>query len=118
MLETYLPILILIVVAAVIALVMVGASLYLGKRTKLGKKGQPYECGIEPVGSTKDPVPVKFFLVAISFILFDIEVIFLLPWAVVARDLGAIGFVSIVIFVTLVLVGYFYELGKGALKWD
>ncbi|MFZ1683543.1 MAG: NADH-quinone oxidoreductase subunit A [Candidatus Zixiibacteriota bacterium] len=118
MLETYLPILILIVVAAVIALVMVGASLYLGKRTKLGKKGQPYECGIEPVGSTKEPVPVKFFLVAISFILFDIEVIFLLPWAVVARDLGAIGFVSIVIFVTLVLVGYFYELGKGALKWD
>jgi NADH-quinone oxidoreductase subunit A len=118
MLETYLPILILIVVAAVIALVMIGASLYLGKRTKLGKKGQPYECGIEPVGSTKEPVPVKFFLVAISFILFDIEVIFLLPWAVVARDLGAIGFVSIVIFVTLVLVGYFYELGKGALKWD
>ena len=118
MLGTYLPILILIIVAVVIALVMVLASIYLGKRTKLGKKGQPYECGIEPVGTTKDPVPVKFFLVAISFILFDIEVIFLLPWAVVARDLGAFGFVSILIFVTLVLVGYFYELGKGALKWD
>jgi NADH-quinone oxidoreductase subunit A len=118
MLGTYLPILILIVVAAGIALFMVGASLYLGRRTKLGKKGQPYECGIEPTGSTKDPVPVKFFLVAISFILFDIEVIFLLPWAVVARDLGAMGFVAILIFVTLVLVGYFYELGKGALKWD
>ena len=118
MLQTYIPILILIVVAAVIALVMVGASIFLGRRTKLGHKGDPYECGVPPVGTTKDPVPVKFFLVAISFILFDIEVIFLLPWAVVARDLGAYGFVAILIFVTLVLVGYFYELGKGALKWD
>ena len=76
------------------------------------------ECGIDPIGSTRDPVPVKFFLIAISFILFDIEVIFLLPWAVVARDLGMFGFVSILIFVTLVMIGYFYELGRGALKWD
>ena len=62
----------------------------------LGKKNQPYECGIDPVGTTRDPVPVKFFMVAISFILFDIEVIFLLPWAVVARDLGMFGFVAMV----------------------
>ncbi len=118
MLGTYLPILILVIVATLIALVMVGASLWLGRRTKLGNKGQPYECGVPPTGTTRDPVPVKFFLIAISFILFDIEVIFLLPWAVVARELGGFGFVSILIFVALVLVGYFYELGKGALKWD
>lgn len=118
MFETYYPILFLVLFATVLALVMAGASIFLGKRTKLGKKGHPYECGIEPTGSTKEPVPVKFFLVAISFILFDIEVIFLLPWAVVSRDLGMFGFVSILIFVTLVLVGYFYELGRGALKWD
>jgi NADH-quinone oxidoreductase subunit A len=118
MFETFYPILFLIIVAIALALILTGASIFLGRRTRLGKKGQPYECGVDPVGSTKDPVPVKFFLVAISFILFDIEVIFLLPWAVVARDLGMFGFVSILIFVTLVLVGYFYELGRGALKWD
>lgn len=118
MFETYYPILFLIILATIIALIMVGASLFLGKRTKLGKKGQPYECGIDPVGTTRDPVPIKFFLIAISFILFDIEVVFLLPWAVVARDLGMFGFVSILVFVGLVLVGYFYELGRGALKWD
>jgi NADH-quinone oxidoreductase subunit A len=118
MLETYVPILILVIVATVIALVMVWASLFLGRRTRLGNKGQPYECGVPPSGTTKDPIPVKFFLIAISFILFDIEVIFLLPWAVVARDLGGFGFAAIAIFVTLVLVGYVYELGKGALKWD
>src|SRR5512140_2265803 len=118
MFETYFPILFLVLVATAIALVMAGASIFLGKRTRMGKKGQPYECGIDPVGTTRDPVPVKFFMVAISFILFDIEVIFLLPWAVVARDLGVYGFVAIVIFVTMVLVGYVYELGRGALKWD
>jgi NADH-quinone oxidoreductase subunit A len=118
MLETYAPILILVIVATLIALVMVGASLLLGRRTRLGAKGQSYECGVPPTGNTKDPVPVKFFLIAISFILFDIEVIFLLPWAVVARDLGGFGFAAIAIFVTLILVGYAYELGKGALKWD
>ena len=104
--------------AASLAAVMAGGSILLGKRNKLGKKGQAYECGIDPEGTTKDPVPVKFFLVAISFILFDIEVIFLLPWAVVARDLGSFGFLAIIVFVSLVLIGYIYELGRGALKWD
>ncbi len=118
MFETYYPILFLVLFATVVALVMVGASILLGRRTRLGKKMQPYECGMDPVGTTRDPVPVKFFLVAISFILFDIEVIFLLPWAVVARDLGAYGFVAIIIFVTMVLIGWIYEIGRGALKWD
>lgn len=118
MFETYFPILLLVAIATILALVMAGASIFLGKRTKLGKKGQAYESGVDPIGTTRDPVPVKFFMVAISFILFDIEVIFLLPWAVVARDLGVYGFVAIIIFVTLVLIGYVYELGRGALKWD
>lgn len=111
------PILLLFLIAAVLAFVMSGLSLIFGKRTRLGRKNQPYECGIEPVGSTKDPVPVKFFMVAISFILFDIEVIFLLPYAVVARELGTYGFLAILFFVTIILVGYIYELGRGALKW-
>jgi NADH-quinone oxidoreductase subunit A len=118
MFETFFPILLLVGAGTVLAVVFTILSIILGKRTRLGKKGQAYECGIDPVGTTKDPVPVKYFLVAISFIVFDLEVIFLLPYAVVARDLGAYGFVAIVIFATMILVGYVYEIGKGALKWD
>ncbi len=118
MFETFYPILFLLLFAIFLALVLTFFSVALGRRTKLGKKGQPYECGIEPQGTTRDPVPVKFFLVAISFILFDIEVVFLLPWAIVARQLGMFGFISVLIFVVLILVGYFYEIGRGALKWE
>lgn len=118
MFDTFYPILFLFVFAVFLATVLTMLSIFFGKRTKLGKKGEPYECGVPPQGTTRDPVPIKFFLVAISFILFDIEVIFLLPWAVVARDLGMFGFFSILIFAALILVGYAYELGRGALKWD
>jgi len=118
MFEDFYPILFLVLLATVLAVALTLISVLIGRRTKLGKKYQSYECGIDPVGTTKDPVPVKFFLIAISFILFDIEVIFLLPWAVVARELGLYGFGAILIFVVVILVGYFYELGQGALKWD
>jgi len=112
------PIIFLLFFAITLALIFVFLSKFLGKKTRLGKKNDPYECGIEPVGSTKNPVPVKFYMVAISFILFDIEVIFLYPWAVVSRDLGMYGFWIMLIFIGVILVGYIYELGKGALKWD
>jgi len=118
MFETYYPILFLLVFAVFLAVLLTVFSMIFGRRTKLGKKNQPYECGVDPVGNNKEPVPVKYFLIGISFILFDIELIFLLPWAVVSRELGMFGFVSIVIFVALVIIGYVYELGKGALKWD
>ena len=118
MFEDFFPILLILVIATVLALVFTLLSVLFGRRTKLGKKNQSYECGIDPVGSTKDPVPVKFFLVAISFILFDVELIFLLPWAVVSRDLGMYGFAAIGFFVIVILIGYLYELGQGALKWD
>lgn len=118
MLADFYPILFLILVATVLALLLSGLSIFIGKRTRLGRKGQAYECGIEPLGTTRDPVPVKFYMVAISFILFDIEVIFLLPWAIVARDLGKFGFMAILTFVVIIMIGYFYELGRGALKWD
>lgn len=117
MFEQLYPILFLLLVAAGLAVIMAGASIFLGRRTSLGRKGQAYECGIEPVGSTKDPIPVKFFLVAISFILFDLEIIFLLPYAMVARDLGIYGLLAISFFVFVILIGYIYELGRGALKW-
>ncbi|MEW6411503.1 MAG: NADH-quinone oxidoreductase subunit A [Candidatus Zixiibacteriota bacterium] len=118
MFETFFPILLLLMLAAIIAIVFVLLSLFLGRRTKLGRKSDPYECGVEPIGTTRDPVPVKFYLVAISFILFDIEVIFLYPWAVVSRDLGMYGFWAIAVFVGVILIGYLYELGRGAFKWD
>jgi NADH-quinone oxidoreductase subunit A len=111
MFEEFYPILFLVLLATVVAVLFSVLSVLFGRRT-------PYECGVDPVGTTEEPVPVKFFMVAISFILFDIEVIFLLPWAVVARDLGMYGFVAISVFVAIILVGYFYELGRGALTWD
>jgi NADH-quinone oxidoreductase subunit A len=116
--ETFFPILFLVLFALFIAAVLVVLSIVFGRRTKLGRKGDPYECGIPPTGTTKDPVPVKFYMVAILFILFDIEVIFLYPWAVIARQLGVFGFVEMLVFVVILLVGYFYILGRGALKWD
>ncbi|MDZ4723185.1 MAG: NADH-quinone oxidoreductase subunit A [candidate division Zixibacteria bacterium] len=118
MFQDFYPIILLIVITTGLALLLSGLSIFIGKRTKLGHKGEAYECGIPAKGTTTDPIPVKFYMVAISFILFDIEVIFLLPWAVVARDLGMFGFLAISVFVVVILVGYFYELGRGALKWD
>ncbi len=118
MLETLYPILFLIIVGTVLALLLIAFSILLGKRTKLGKKGEAYECGMKPVGTTKEPVSIKFYLIAILFILFDIEVIFLYTWAVISNRLGMFGFIEMVIFVIILLVGYFYVLGKGALKWD
>jgi NADH-quinone oxidoreductase subunit A len=117
MFETFFPILALIFVAAAIAILLSGLSILIGRRTRLGRKFQAYECGVEPVGTTGDPVPIKFYMVAISFVLFDIELVFLLPWAVVARDLGMYGFWIMLVFVGVILIGYIYELSRGALKW-
>ena len=118
MFEQFFPILVLVAVAVLIAVGMMVISMILGRRTELRTKGEPYECGVPPKGSTRDPVPVKFYMVAVSFILFDIEVIFLLPWAIVARDLGVYGFLAVSFFVLVILVGYVYELGRGALRWE
>ena len=118
MFETFYPILFLIFIAMVLAVVFLFLSKFVGKKTKMGQKSLPYECGVDPIGTTKDPIQVKFYLVAILFILFDIEVIFLYPWAVISRKLGLFGFVEMLIFVIILLVGYFYILGRGALKWD
>ena len=118
MLDTFFPIMLLVIVSAAIALLLAFMSIFIGYRSKLGKKGEPYECGLEAQGNIKEPVPVKFYMVAILFILFDIEVIFLYPYAVMARELGMFGLIEICVFVAILLVGYFYVLGRGALKWD
>lgn len=118
MFETFFPILVLITIAAVIAVAMSSLSIIFGRRSSGKDRGEPYESGILPKGGTKERLPVKFYMVAILFIIFDIEVIFLYPWAVISDKLGMFGFIEMLVFVIILLVGYFYILGKGALKWD
>ena len=118
MFETFFTILFLIILAAVIAVIMTSLSIIFGRKSTGKDRGEPYESGIAPKGGTKERIPVKFYMVAILFIVFDIEVIFLYPWAVISDKLGMFGFIEMLVFVVILLVGYFYILGKGALKWD
>jgi NADH-quinone oxidoreductase subunit A len=92
-------------------------SQFLGPRKPTPEKSAPYECGMPPVGDARERQSVKFYLVAMIFLLFDIEVAFLYPWAMALRDLGWPGFVQVVVFMTLLLFGYIYVWRKGALDW-
>jgi NADH-quinone oxidoreductase subunit A len=116
--ELYFPVLVQVIIAMAIAAGLIGVSALLGKRAKSPQKDTPYESGIAPTGSAKERFSVKFYLVAMVFILFDIEAIFLYPWAVVYRQLKMFGFVEMLIFITLVLVGFYYVWKKGALDWS
>ena len=116
--DTYFPVLVQAVIAVVIAAALVAISFLLGKRVRNRVKDSPYESGIAPTGSARERFSVKFYLVAIVFILFDIEAVFLYPWAVVYRELKMFGFFEMLIFVVLVLAGFFYIWKKGALDWS
>lgn len=116
--EVYFPVLVQIVIALAIAGGLIGVSYLLGKKVKDKVKESPYECGIPPTGSARDRFSVKFYLVAIVFILFDIEAVFLYPWAVVYRQLKIFGFLEMLLFIALVLAGFFYIWKKGALDWS
>src|SRR5215212_5611933 len=120
----YLPILLMFIVAAGFAVGNVLLSQFVGQRKQTRTKLMPYECGKDPVGSARERFSVKFYLIAMLFILFDIEVIFLVPWAVVFKTLagpeyglGALVFWEMILFVALLLVGYVYVLRKGAFDW-
>lgn len=116
--ELYFPILVQVLIAAGLAFGLIAASALLGKRAKSPQKDTPYESGMVPSGTARERFSVKFYLVAMVFILFDIEAIFLYPWAVVYRDLKMFGFVEMLLFIVLVLVGFFYVWKKGALDWS
>ncbi len=116
--EQYFPILLQILIATAVAGGMIGASLVLGKRLRNRVKDSPYECGMTPVGSARERFSVKFYLVAMIFILFDVEVVFLYPWAVVYSDLKLYGFIVMFSFLQLVLWGFFYIWKKGVLDWS
>ena len=116
--ESWFPVLVQVLIAAALAAGLIGASALLGKRAKSPLKDTPYESGMAPVGSARERFSVKFYLVGMIFILFDIEAVFLYPWAVVYRELKLFAFAEMFIFVALILVGFFYVWKKGALDWS
>lgn len=118
LLYQYIPIAVLFGIALFIAILVPILSLSLGPRRPTARKLSPYESGITPIGVAQRRLPVKFYLVAVLFILFDIEVVFLLPWAVTFRQLGFFGLVEIVIFVAILIIGFIWIWKKGALEWD
>ena len=118
MLGSYLPILILLIVAVVIAGAITTGAALLGPKRPTAAKLAPYECGMSPVGSARQRFPIKFYLFAMLFLVFDIEAAFLYPWAVMFVPLGWYGYVEMVLFVAVLLVGYFYILRKGAFEWE
>src|SRR5207249_9672102 len=120
----YLPILLMFVVAAGFAVTFIGLSQLVGQRKRTRTKLMPYECGKDPVGSARERFSVKFYLIAMIFILFDIEVIFLVPWAVVFKRLSApeyglanVVFFDMIIFIALLAAGLLYEIKKDAFDW-
>lgn len=116
--ELYFPVLVQVIIALAVAAGLVGGSFLLGKKIRGRVKDMPYECGITPTGSARERFSVKFYLVAMVFILFDIEAIFLYPWVVVYRELKIFGFFEMLIFILLVLAGFFYIWKKGVLDWS
>ncbi len=118
MLLEYLPIVVLIVMATGLAGLVVLIGHLFGPRRPSSRKSMPYESGMRPIGPGTRRMPVRFYLVAVLFILFDIEVVFFLPWAVVFKRLGLFGLVEMFIFIGILLVGYVYAWKKGALEWE
>ncbi len=118
LLAGYLPIAVFIAIAAAIALVMVAASLLLARQKPYAEKLSAYECGFEAFDDARRRFDVRFYLVAILFIIFDLEVAFLFPWAVALADIGWFGFASMMGFLAILTVGFIYEWRKGALDWE
>lgn len=114
----YLPILLFMIVAIGFAVGTIVASELIVPQRRNAIKNSPYECGVEPVGNARGRFNVKFYLVAVLFILFDIEAVFLYPWAASFRWLGLYGLIEMLLFIVILLAGYFYLLKKRALEWD
>jgi NADH-quinone oxidoreductase subunit A len=122
MLENYLPILLFIVVGAAIGVAPMvlgsGLSRLLGVHRPDSEKLSPYECGFEAFEDARMKFDVRYYLVAILFILFDLEIAFLFPWAIVLQEIGRFGFMAMMLFLGILVVGFIYEWKKGALEWE
>jgi NADH-quinone oxidoreductase subunit A len=117
MLEPYLPVLVHFLVVVALALIILGLSAWVGVKRPSREKLAPYECGIQPVGDARERFSISFYLVAMLFILFDVEVAFLFPWAVVYKSLKWLGFFEMLLYIGILLAGYVYIWKKGALDW-
>lgn len=117
-LQNYLPILIFIIVGVGLACVMILAGSLLGPKRPDSEKLSPYECGFEAFEDSRMKFDVRYYLVAILFIIFDLEIAFLFPWAVVLDQIGMFGFAAMMVFLGILVVGFIYEWKKGALEWE
>ena len=114
----YVAIAVMIALATLIALIAIGLGTLFGPRKPSKEKSMPYESGMDPYGEGTRRMPIRFYLIAVLFILFDIEVVFFLPWAIVFRQLGIFGLIEMIVFIAILLVGYVYAWKKGALEWE
>ncbi len=114
----YVAIGLMVFLATAVALIAIGLGTVFGPKKESAAKSMPYESGMNPYGEGTRRMPVRFYLVAVLFILFDIEVVFFLPWAITFRQLGLFGLGEMVIFIGILLVGYVYAWKKGALEWE
>jgi NADH-quinone oxidoreductase subunit A len=115
--EGYLPILVMLIVAGAFAVIALVVPALLGPRRYTRAKNEPYESGMLPFGDAKRRFPIQFYVVAVLFILFDVEVIMMYPWAVAARQLGLFGLIEVGVFLVILLVGFIYAWKNGAFKW-
>ena len=118
MLDQYAPIAVLLILSTAVSLLIVFLSRIMGPFRPTRRKLEPYESGMTPIGPAMRRLPVKFYLVAVLFILFDIEVVFFLPFAVVARQIGLFALAEMGVFIGILLIGYVYAWRKGALEWE
>lgn len=118
MFETLFPIFVLAFFAVITVLIMFYLPEILGRKTKSKRKYSPYECGLIPQTDARERIPIKFYLIAIIFVVFDLEVAFLYPWAIIFKDLGLFGLLEMGLFILILLLGFFYIIGKGVLKWE
>ncbi len=118
MLEQYFPILVFIVVGIAFGVVLLAAGLIIGPSRHDAAKGSPYECGFEAFEDARMKFDIRYYLVAILFIIFDLEIAFLFPWAVVLDKIGMFGLLSMAMFLGLLVIGFIYEWKKGALEWE
>ncbi|SLN53432.1 NADH-quinone oxidoreductase subunit A [Oceanibacterium hippocampi] len=118
LLQEYLPILVFLAIAVGLAAVIVAASYIVARQNPDQEKLSPYECGFEPFSDARNQFDVRFYLVAILFIIFDLEVAFLFPWAISLGEIGVFGFWSMMVFLGILTIGFIYEWKKGALEWE
>jgi NADH-quinone oxidoreductase subunit A len=113
----YIPIIIFFLIAVMLPFVLLGLSRLVQRRVFEREKLLPYECGVEPIGDARDRFSVRFYIVAMLFLVFDVEVVFLFPWAIIYDKLAMFGLVEMLIFIGILVVGYYYAWRKGALEW-